>query len=526
MLKDRRDYMASESTAKVVEEKAPSAVPKDRRYVGSKETFAYILDDIAQSFNIGKYDDIFKMNILKIDLVLQSITNAVIGVWDIINDLFLASIVDRTRTRWGKFKPWLVIYAVPGVLVTVIYWALPIFLGTDGIGTNMPRFAAYLTLQIFSNLASSLIAIVRQGMTSTITPNIIDRTRLITQANLLSGFVEKAPEILMGVLIDLYINNPEKKALEITNNVLYQTGYNRLFVIGGVVTAVVSGLFALFYALVAKERVMQTVDRPSVFSGIKSVVTNKPLLLITLSEFLSAFSLNSGLNLYYINVLNLASMSTIVGIPGAVVSPISYSYVPWARSKFSTKALWIVGSHIDNLLLLCVFGVGSLKFGNKRGYEKLAVMIPAFMLRETIWMFFFGIKKVIPEEMRNEAIDYGEWKNGFRSEGMTGVAKGLVTKMVNTVKNFIQPLLLKQFGYNPNATQGNQTAQARYALFWMSTLLPVVTGILSIVPKLFYDLQGEKKERMYQDLHDRRKAIAAEVAEFNEQAATEKAENQ
>mgnify|MGYP006974667181 CR=1 FL=1 len=55
--------MASESTAKVVEEKAPSAVPKDRRYVGSKETFAYILDDIAQSFNIGKYDDIFKMNI-------------------------------------------------------------------------------------------------------------------------------------------------------------------------------------------------------------------------------------------------------------------------------------------------------------------------------------------------------------------------------------------------------------------------------------------------------------------------------
>ena len=145
--------MASESTAKVVEKKAPSAVPKDRRYVGSKETFAYILDDIAQSFNIGKYDDVFKMNILKIDLVLQSVTNGVISVWDIINDLFLATIVDKTRTRWGKFKPWLVVYAVPGVILTVLYWALPMFMGTDGIGSNIPRFAIYLILQIFSNLA-------------------------------------------------------------------------------------------------------------------------------------------------------------------------------------------------------------------------------------------------------------------------------------------------------------------------------------------------------------------------------------
>ena len=146
----------------------------NRRYVGTKETFAYILDDIAQSFNIGKYDDVFKMNILKIDLVLQSVTNGVIGVWDIINDMFLAAIVDKTRTRWGKFKPWLVVYAIPGVFLTVLYWALPIFMGTQGIGSNIPRFAVYLVLQIFSNLASSLISIVRQGMTSTITPNIVE----------------------------------------------------------------------------------------------------------------------------------------------------------------------------------------------------------------------------------------------------------------------------------------------------------------------------------------------------------------
>ena len=509
--------MASESTARVVEEKVPSAV-KDRRYVGSKETFAYILDDIAQSFNIGKYDDIFRMNILKIDLKLQSFTNGLITVWDIINDMLLAAIVDKTRTRWGKFKPWLVVYAIPGVFLTLIYWALPLFFGTSGIGNDIPRFALYLLLQIFSNLASSLISIVRQGMTATITPNIIDRTRLISQANLLSGFVEKAPEILMGFLIDFYLNSGNNRELEITNPEAFQLGYNRIFVLGGVITAVVAGLFALVYALIAKERVMQTVERPSVLSGIKSVINNKPLLLITLSEFLSSFSIGSGTNLYYINVLRFASMSTVVGIPGAVVSPISYSYVPWARSKFSTKALWIAGSHVDSVLLLGVFAAGSLiklDGGRMRGFESKAVMIPAFMLRETIWMFFWGIRKVIPEEMRNEAIDYGEWKNGFRSEGMTGVAKGLVSKAVRGVMAVIQPLLLGMFEYDNKATPESLSPKARYALFWMCTLLPVVTGSLSIIPQFFYDLQGEKKDRMYMELRERRKAIANQVDEYN-----------
>ncbi|MBO5859411.1 MAG: MFS transporter, partial [Clostridia bacterium] len=206
-----------------------------------------------------------------------------------------------------------------------------------------------------------------------------------------------------------------------------------------------------------------------------------------------------------------------VGIPGAVVSPISYSYVPWARSKFSTKALWIAGSHVDSVLMLGVFAAGRLiKVKGKMGYESLAVMIPAFMLRETIWMFFWGIRKVIPEEMRNEAIDYGEWKNGFRSEGMTGVAKNLVTKMVNTAKGAIQPLLFGFFGYDPNKNQGAQTPQARYALFWMCTLLPVVSGILSIVPQLFYDLSGEKRDRMYMELRERRKAMKSQVDQFND----------
>ena len=71
-----------------------------------------------------------------------------------------------------------------------------------------------------------------------------------------------------------------------------------------------------------------------------------------------------------------------------------------------------------------VFLVGSIN----KNYKKLSAMIPAFMLRETIWMFFWGIRSVIPEEMRNEAIDYGEWKNGYRNDLLhIGVPDSYVT---------------------------------------------------------------------------------------------------
>lgn len=489
------------NTAAVVEteqNEVVSAAHKDRRYVGTKETVVYILYDIAQSFNINKYNDIFVTDIIKIGLKFQSVVSFVIGIWDMINDLFLAAIVDKTRTRWGKFKPWLVIYGIPGVALSLLFWAMPLMFGGRG-SYDIGKLTFYLIFQLINNLAGSLSAIARTGMLATITPNIIDRTRLITEANLLSGFVEKAPEIIMGLLIDL-VNHGK---LKIKMPTLYMSG--------GMMTSIVSGLFALIFALIAKERVSQTVDKPSIKESFKSIFTNKPLLLITLSEFLGAFSIGSGINYYYINVLGLATMSTIVGIPGAIVSPISYSYVPWARSKFSTKTLWIFGSHISDFLMVGVFAVGSIN----KNYKKLGAMIPAFMLRETIWMFFWGIRSVIPEEMRNEAIDYGEWKNGYRNEGLTGVAKDLPKKLINTFGNTVKALILEKAGYVEGAGFGGQSEKTEYSLFWMCTILPVITGILSIVPKLFYDLNGEKRDKMYLELYERRKALATQQDSFN-----------
>lgn len=480
-----------EITAQQESEFAKRALSADRRYVGTKETVAYVIYDISASFNISKYQDIFITDIVKVGLAFQSLLTIIIGVWDIINDIFLAAIVDRTRTRLGKFKPWLIIYAGPGMLLTWFFWLMPVFFGDLG-PYNATKLTAYFIFSIINNLAGSLNNIAKTGMLSTITPNIIERTRLITQANLFSGFVERGPEIIMGLLIDIFNHSSTLK-----------TKLPTLFVSAGMITSTIAGLMALYFSIVAKERVLQKEEKPKILDGIKSIITNKPLLILTLEEFLAALCIDSGLNYYYINVLGLASMSTIVGIPGAVVSPISYSFVSKARARFSTRALWIFSTHLPDALMLGVFAVGSIN----KNYKKLSVMIPAFMIRETLWMGVFGISKVIPEEMRNECIDYGEWKNGIRTEGITGVAKGLAKKLVSSFGAALKTMILKLIGYKEGAGYGNQSEHTEYLLFVMCTIIPVVTSIFALIPKIFYPIDAKTRERMYTELNERRQEV-------------------
>ncbi|MBQ7837797.1 MAG: hypothetical protein IJ395_04160 [Clostridia bacterium] len=63
---------------------SPSLMSNDRRYVGSKESLAYVVYDISQSYNISKYQDIFITDVVKIGLSFQTIVTFVIGIWDVI----------------------------------------------------------------------------------------------------------------------------------------------------------------------------------------------------------------------------------------------------------------------------------------------------------------------------------------------------------------------------------------------------------------------------------------------------------
>ena len=236
-----------------------------------------------------------------------------------------------------------------------------------------------------------------------------------------------------------------------------------------------------------------------------------------ISDLMGQFSVNAGVTLYYTNVMNLSSAELIVGIPGMFVTYASYAYVGKLRERFSTKMLWAVGSHWGDFLNIFVYLFGAIN----KNYKKTVPMLLAFMMRETLWNFVYAMRKVVPEEIRNEAIDYGEWKNGYRTEAMAGVVKGLARKLVSTFTTSFNSIILGLIGYKQGLKPGQQSARTERLLFMAVTLLPGLTGLIGIIPKLFYNIDAETKERMYKELAERRSETAKSLNDFNGSEAEE-----
>ncbi|MBQ3086712.1 MAG: MFS transporter [Clostridia bacterium] len=488
-------------------------VYENRRYVGTKETLGFILWDAAQTMNINGYSNRFITNIVKVDLGYQAVAKSVNSVWDIVNDIFTAAVVEKTRTRWGKFRPYLLGLALPGAIITILYWCMPFFFAGKA-ADSISKFIFYLMLEILREGVSTFQSISRTGLLATITPHPVDRTRLITVANFASGFFgENIPAQIMTILLDVIDNKAHK------NGTSMEKQLRGAFTGMGVATTVISSLMSFWFFMNSKERVLQSVSPPKISDSLRSIVNNKPILLLTLSEFLAGFGISGSEMDYYIDVLHFASMVLLAGIPSVPISPLSYSFVPWFRRKFSSRFLYIVSKNIGNFLYIFVFLFGCIGFNPKtfKGglYLKRWPMLFAMATWEFIWTFFFGLRSVISTELYNESMDYCEWKNGYRTEAMTSVAKGLAAKVSASVSGVVTTALKKMVGYDQNAyTKGTeQPDKVKFYIFSMFTIIPVLTGSFGIIPMLFYDLNGKKKERMYAELLSRRKEASLAASE-------------
>lgn len=471
-----------------------------RRYVGNMETAAYIAQDFAASFSIGKYSNRFIWDVVGIDFKINGIVTLFTGAWDVINDTFISTIVDRTRTRWGKFRPYLIWMKIPLTLFGMLYWFMPLFFPNTAT-TYLPKLIYYFAFNIINETAGTFLNISQTGLLSTITPNPEERVRLISQAKFFSRFLgEQIPEWTMGILIDLI--NSQKIHMKLSN----------LFITMGSITAILSAAMTFWFYMSSRERVMQSLEKPKVIDGLKAIVNNKPLLLITLSDFLSGFGISQSRSDYYIDVLGQASLQTIVGIPAYPILNISYSFVSPLRKKFTSKKLWIAEDIWTDMCWLIVFGIGSMK----KNFMKRKVMIPVMMIEEFVEMWVYGLRHVIPDELYNEAMDYCEWKNGYRVEAMTGVAKGLVIKMQAVVMNSVKSFILAKIGYVQGQAIGTQSDSAKWWLFALGTGIPIITSAFGIIPKFFYPIDNKMRARMYNDLTERRHLVADEVQEKNE----------
>ncbi len=471
-----------------------------RRYVGKKETIAYVLDDVAASLNIDDYKERYIYDVVNIDFNLLAIQNVVATVWDSVNDTFIGVMVDKTRTRWGKFKPYILFGKIPFSVLGMWYWLIP-FLFPATSGTYLPKWIFYFAMSIITETATTFTSVARTGFLSTITPEPMERSRLISTANVVSHLVEDLPKQAFGIIYDLVAN--KKLNIQLQN----------LFAGFGIACAAISAVFALYFVLNSRERVSQSIKQPTVKHCFKGILRNKPMLIYLFSSFLAGFNISKSRTNFYIDVLGSVTWKTIVGIPAFPVKFISYSFVNPLRKRFSTKALWIFEDAWTDMLWLIVFGIGSIN----KNFMKKSVILPMMAIEEILEMCVYGLRRVVPAEITNEALDYCEWKYGYRAEAMTGVSMSLISKLQGAVMGAVNNIVMGKIGYVQGREIGTQTDTTKWWIFALGTGIPIISSCLGIIPKFFYPLSAQKRTQMYNELYERR----AEMASFMKNASKE-----
>lgn len=494
----------AENKSAVAELSMPNSFA-ERRFVGKKETMAYVLNDASYSLNIDDFKERYIYDVVKIDFKFLAFQNLVGTIWDTVNDTFIGVLVEKTRTRWGKFRPYLLLGEFPLTILGLWYWLIP-FIFPDTPENYLPKLITYFALSIITETAGTFTAIAKSGFLSTITPSPIERSRLIALANVATHIFEDIPKQVFGVLYDLVAN----KKLNIKLPYLF-SGF-------GMACAIFSACLAVYFFWTSKERVAQTISKPKVKHSIKSIINNKPMLIYLLSQFLAGFSISKSRTNFYIDVLGSVTWKTIVGIPAFPVKFISYSFVKPLRKRFSTKALWIFEDAWTDMLWMIVFGIGSIN----NNFQKKHIILPLMGLEEIFEMCVYGLRRVVPAEISNEAMDYCEWKNGYRSEAMTGVTMSIIQKLQGAVMGSINNIVMEKIGYVQGKEIGTQTDATKWWIFALGTGIPIISSSLGIIPKFFYPLSAEKRNQMYSELYERRakkneimtSASQEEIAEF------------
>ena len=492
------DITQKQKTAEAA--KTADNIYRSYNYVGTKETVAYLLNDVSNAFNIG-HESQYIWNVVRIDFGLHAVVSLFTGAWDIVNDTIISAVVDNTRTRIGKFRPYLLLMQIPISVFGLLYWFIP-YIFPNAAGTYLPKLIFYYAFSVVRETAGTFTSVARAGYMSTITPNPNERVRLITLAELLSGYMgEDVPRMLFGFLFDLVTKDKLK------------TDLRTLFMTMGVSTSLISCAFTFFYFTVSRERVPQSLEHPSMKEGFKAIFSNYPVLLICLSRFLEGFSVSTGEDNYWINVFSgqemIETLKTAVSAISAPVGSVSYSFVAPLRKRFSSKALWVGADLYDDMLRFGFFFFGLYK----KNYKNIKPMMVYFGFRELMSKLLFGVNKVINADLLNEAMDYCEWKNGYRMEATTGVAKDLVIKIQGTIMNSVNSVVMKKIGYDQSLKIGRQNERTKFWLFALCSAVPVLSGALGVIPKLLWPITKKTREQMYAELAEHRNNMVSEYLE-------------
>ena len=489
-----------------------------------KEAIAYGIAGFGQNFIctiMGSYLTIFLTDALLFGaegVTVGAVSGSMAVAWlmlgtrifDAFNDPIMGSIVDRTRTKWGKCRPYLKWMAIPIAIMTIACF-LPAF---QEKATS--SFIIVAIIYVLWSVAYTVADVPYWGLSTCMTNDTVVRGNMLTITRLLctlgAGIVTVfVPIITNGVtakfkytdadiaqiMADKGVDAEAAKTF-IGTVIMGQESANAetlkwtYFICATVLTIAAVPMF--FYGFKhTKERFTADDNPPSLGHNLKLLFRNRELLLVVISGILGGarmvFGYTGGLYFckYVLQNEGIYGMATMLIVPGGLVASI---LVPWMSKKFTKKWSYIAVHIFGGVVMAIMYFIG---------YDqpwKLIVAAIGLVLHGIPQ----GVNNIITYDMIGDTVDYLEWKTGERGEGICFAMQTLINKIGMAVGAFLGVVSFSAAGINAETGY----VASPQTLWNMLVLSGVISMFACAVPMFFYKLTEKRQAEMVAEIEARK----------------------
>ncbi|MDG3582309.1 MFS transporter [Galbibacter sp. CMA-7] len=475
------------------------------------EKLGYSLGDLAanlifqtlMTFLAFFYTDVYK--------ILPNIASTIIFVGGMTGAFFnpvMGIIADRTQTRWGKFRPWILWTAIPFGLMAILAFRTPEYSLNGKITYALITYILLVVIYSANNLPYASLSGVMTGS--------------MKERNSISSYrftaVMIAQFLVQSLLLPLvYILGDGSKTL----------GFERAITM----FAIIGIIFFIITFLTTRERIQPKEEqKTSVKDDLKDLFKNKPwfaMLLATIFIFIT-LSLKGGMYVYYFdNYLSVTGLQEFLNDIGfnSLIANLNKLLVSMGMHGFK----WpddpaTSGFSIFNAIgiVMMIVGIGiskpiADKYGKRNvfGYSIVlsAITLIAFyfyspsaiylvFVTQCIHGFFYGISTPLLWAMIADVADYSEWKNNRRATAIIFSAMIFGLKAGLSIGGALVAGILGFYGYNELLTE--QSEKAVLGIQLSVSIYPAITFLLAAASLFMYEIGKRKEMQIQEDLEKRR----------------------
>lgn len=489
----------------------------------AKERNMYLLGMLGQNmiYNIvstGLY--FYFQNVIFIPAMAIGVVMAIAKVWDAINDPIMGTIVDKTHSKWGKCRPYLMFTPLLVGVITILCFCNGIYTEADSTGKIL--IVAWMGISyLLWDVAFTAGDVPLWGITALMTESEKDRSKILAWARIAAGV--GGAMVLITTIGDA-VGGMFQSGIDTTNQIAMQDARQKGWIVAIVICTVISTVLYQC-AGYCKERVPQTEERHTLKENITIMWKCKPYRQILISSILRAplqllmIVAMTLLTYYFGNGNMLTAIVQLIIIGGAVFGGqfIAMALVPKITEKVEKKKFYNLCSVIGAVPFLLIFVIYKIADPAEGGLDQpvfLAIAFVVFLLAGGA----MGAINVMQSVMIADCVDYEEYVNpkGIRPDGIFFSGQSFCTKLGAGVASIISSAVYSIVGYsdanvaamvdalNNGANFKTDFEPYATAMMFLVSIPPAIGLLISVIPTIKYALSDKEHTRILNELIEKR----------------------